>query len=260
MIPTVRLPLIIEIIRGLCIVFIVIPVLLVYLLCIYVLTMILVFFTLPWTLYYYTANWGLTGKDKKTLQGYVDIVESRHLVVRSLVQKYKPDPNRRKPRKLSHYPLKTDHFFCCIPMIGWMYSAEYKFSIYVVFLSLLEGEGWNRKTVYSLLRRTIEETGTTVGEDFDIVEKKLFRGDILTSIDSFLNQPGTILLNYCIYKSPKMWNCASAIDIDRDQADWILNEGAVVRPRDVCILRSLDTLNTELGGDIWKFASSADDV
>lgn len=212
----------------------------------------------PVTFWYLSANFGMRYWDTNSMQVYIDAVQQKHRFM-YVISKYK-NRGGGKPPQIEFYPHKKSLLFAVLsPWLG----AQYVFSPLSGVLSQLENFGWRREVVYDFFQHLIEQCGVTPGPEFYAIAKKICSHKIHYAIEHTLNKGSEVLWDKLVPSGGKiqMWEGTGEEEIATfEDLRWMAKPGAVIKPQTLKVLLTIRSIDKIVGGGMWKFASSPDDV
>lgn len=212
----------------------------------------------PLTFWYISSNFGMRSWDTASMQVYIDTVQRNHRFM-YVINKYN-NRGGRKPSQIEFYPHKSSVPLTCM---GYCLGARYVFSHLSGVLSELENSGWNREVVYDFFQHLVEQSGVTPGPEFHAIVKKICSHKIHYTIESTLLK-GPEALWYKLVPSGgkiQMWEGTGEEEVATfEDLRWMAKHGAIIKPQTLKVLLAIRSLDKIVGGGMWKFASSPDDV
>jgi hypothetical protein len=209
--------------------------------------------TLPWVLVFYSSNRGLLERDQQTGMIYAEQAERTNMTVNRLVQQVRA--GRGVPNNVRFFPHESEYDCACVPGVAMVESTAYRYPVFSLVLMLMADAGWRRGHIYDVFIQVLDDAEGR--EKITEIKRKVCRGNI--AIDPKFFVAPFIPLVKRVEAQPNLWKAdRSVVDVDMNDAKWILAEGALIRPRDRDTLIALDKLNMSLG--MWKWVTKVEEL
>jgi hypothetical protein len=209
--------------------------------------------TLPWALVFYSSNQGLLEVDKETEMMYVEQAESTDLTVKRMIQYVRAE--RRVPNNVRFFPHESEYECAVIPFVARVEQTTFRCPTFSLVLMLMADAGWKRGDIYDVFIQALNDAEGR--EKVTEIKNEVCRRNIAVNADYFITP--LIPLVDLVQARPNIWRAdRGVVDVDMNDAKWILAEGALIRPRDKKTLVALDRLNTSLG--MWKWVTRVEDL